>query len=138
MKLNGYNLQELLLTPEGLLVPHLNLEYSKNLSDFKPRLALQQLNNVLIESGHFIEGDIQSRAIGYDDFLIGNVDEGRAFIHIKLRLLSGRSAEIKKALSDALIQSIEINNPQALNVSIRAEIIDIDRGSYGSKNVVGE
>ncbi|QBC43846.1 5-carboxymethyl-2-hydroxymuconate Delta-isomerase [Iodobacter fluviatilis] len=118
-------------------MPHLNLEYSKNLSGFNPRLALQQLNNALIESGHYIESDIQSRAMGFDDFLIGNKDEGRAFIHIKLRLLSGRSAEIKKALSDALIQAIEIDNPQALNISIRAEIIDIDRGSYGSKNMVG-
>ncbi|MFC7420616.1 5-carboxymethyl-2-hydroxymuconate Delta-isomerase [Iodobacter arcticus] len=118
-------------------MPHLNLEYSKNLSGFNPHLALQQLNNALIESGHFIESDIQSRAIGFDDFLIGNVDEGRAFIHIKLRLLSGRSAEIKKALSDALIQAIELDNPQQLEISIRAEIIDINRESYGSKNIAG-
>jgi 5-carboxymethyl-2-hydroxymuconate isomerase len=118
-------------------MPHLNLEYSNNLGGFNPRLALQQLNNALIESGHFIESDIQSRAMGFDDYLIGNVDEGRAFIHVKLRLLSGRSAEIKKALSDTLLQAIEINTPQALNISIRAEIIDIDRESYGSKNVAG-
>ncbi|MCX7207901.1 MAG: 5-carboxymethyl-2-hydroxymuconate Delta-isomerase [Proteobacteria bacterium] len=116
-------------------MPHLNLEYSKNLSAFDPRLALQQLNNALIESGHFVEGDIQSRAIGFDDFLIGNVQEGRAFIHIKLQILSGRSAEVKKALSEALIQALKIDRPQELKLLIRSEIIDIDRPSYCMLNI---
>ncbi|NHQ87290.1 5-carboxymethyl-2-hydroxymuconate Delta-isomerase [Iodobacter sp. HSC-16F04] len=116
-------------------MPHLNIEYSKNLSTFNPRLALQQLNNALIESGHFAEGDIQSRAMGFDDFLIGNVDEGRAFIHIKLQILSGRSPEVKKALSEALLQALKTDTPQNIKLLIRTEIIDIDRPSYCMLNI---
>ncbi|MDW5417186.1 5-carboxymethyl-2-hydroxymuconate Delta-isomerase [Iodobacter sp. CM08] len=115
-------------------MPHLNLEYSNNLS-LNAQAALLQLNTALIESGHFIEDEIQSRAIGFDDFLIGNVGEGRAFIHIKLRMLSGRSAEIKKSLSDALLNAIQIDHPNQLSIQIRTEIIDIDRESYGKKDI---
>jgi 5-carboxymethyl-2-hydroxymuconate isomerase len=115
-------------------MPHLNLEYSKNLL-LNAQAALLQLNTALIESGQFLEDEIQSRATGFDDFLIGNVGEGRAFIHIKLRILSGRSAEIKKSLAAALVQAIHIDNPAQLNIQIRAEIIDIDRDSYAKRNI---
>ncbi|MEN9657292.1 MAG: hypothetical protein RL571_757 [Pseudomonadota bacterium] len=115
-------------------MPHLNLEYSKNLS-FDAQAALLQLNTALIESGQFIENEIQSRATGFDDFLIGNVGEGRAFIHIKLRILSGRSAEVKKSLAATLAQAIHIDHPAQLNIQIRTEIIDIDRDSYTKINI---
>ncbi|AZN37146.1 5-carboxymethyl-2-hydroxymuconate Delta-isomerase [Iodobacter ciconiae] len=119
-------------------MPHINIEYSNNLSTFDANLALQQLNNALIESGHFAEGDIQSRAMGFDHFQIGNVAEGRAFIHIQLRILSGRSAEVKKSLSEALLQALKIDNPQQLKILIRSEIIDIDRPSYCMMNIESE
>lgn len=117
-------------------MPHLTIEYSNNLCQFDPQNALLKLNQALIDSGHFSEADIKSRAIHFDHFLIGN-QAGRAFIHIKLCILSNRPAAIKKELATAMLAALsgQIANPDQLQIQICAEIIDIDRESY-SKEVL--
>ena len=94
------------MTIESIFSPHMSVEYTANLSGFNVPATLLPLNQALVDSGEFNEADIKSRAIRLDDFLVGLQVQGRAFMHVTLHILSGRSAEQKQALSSRLLQVI--------------------------------
>ncbi len=113
-------------------MPHLTLEYTSNLSDLDPKRILIALNHALVASGQFEEFDIKSRALPLDTFLVGTADERRAFVHAKLALLSGRSAQTKSDLSGAMLRVLRMACKGLADcpVQLCAEIIDMDRASY--------
>jgi 5-carboxymethyl-2-hydroxymuconate isomerase len=120
-------------------MPHLHLEYTANLPDLNAEVALMRLNNTLVGSGQFgAEFDIKSRAVKVEKFKVGTALAERAFVHVKLAVLSGRSAEIKKQLSDSLLAVLKdlCEWPKGVEVQLCVEILDIDRESY-SKTSVG-
>ncbi|MNL88690.1 hypothetical protein D3C87_2185580 [compost metagenome] len=53
-------------------------------------------------------------------------------MHVKLALLSGRSAQIKKQLSESLLAVVQdlCEWPSGVEVQLCVEILDIDRDSY--------
>ena len=120
-------------------MPHLHMEYTANLTQLNADLALIRLNNTLVGSGQFgAEFDIKSRAIKIEHFKVGTALGDRAFVHVKLALLSGRSAEIKKQLSQSLLAVLQelCEWPVGLEVQLCVELLDIDRESY-SKTAIG-
>ncbi len=62
----------------------------------------------------------------------------RAFVHVKLALLSGRSPQIKKQLSESLLAVLQelCEWPAGVEVQLCVELVDIDRESY-SKTAIG-
>jgi 5-carboxymethyl-2-hydroxymuconate isomerase len=115
------------------LMPHLHMEYTANLTDLNADVALMRLNNTLVGSGQFAaEFDIKSRAVKVETFKVGTALAERAFVHVKLALLSGRSAEIKKQLSESLLAVVRdlCEWPSSIEVQLCVEILDIDRDSY--------
>ena len=114
------------------LMPHLTLEYTDNLPALDARDVLLELNRTLVESGHFEEADIKSRAIKLDTFVVGTSSDRRAFVHVKLAVLSGRSPETKRALSESLLLALKTFGEPATGgeVQLCVEVLDIDRGSY--------
>lgn len=114
-------------------MPQLHLEYSANLRTLDTDKALLRLNSTLFASGQFNdEVDIKSRAVAHEVFRIGIAPQERAFVHVKLALLSGRSPEIKRQLSASLLEVLqELVPAQAgLDIQICVELLDIDRDSY--------
>ena len=114
-------------------MPHLHMEYTANLTDLNAEVALMRLNNTLVASGQFAaEFDIKSRAIRVEAFKVGTALAERAFVHVKLALLSGRSAQIKKQLSESLLAVVRdlCEWPGSIEVQLCVEILDIDRDSY--------
>ncbi|EJM69148.1 5-carboxymethyl-2-hydroxymuconate isomerase [Pseudomonas sp. GM49] len=114
-------------------MPHLHMEYTANLTDLNADVALMRLNNTLVASGQFAaEFDIKSRAVKVETFKIGTALAERAFVHVKLALLSGRSAQIKKQLSESLLEVVRelCEWPSGIEVQLCVEILDIDRDSY--------
>ena len=120
-------------------MPHLTLEYSSNLASLGVNETLQALNQALAGCGQFEEADIKSRAQAFEHCVVGIAPQGRAFAHIKLAILSGRSAEAKLALSQLLLQTLEQCLPPSpgLNVQLCAEILEIDRASYSKSVIAG-
>lgn len=118
-------------------MPHLIVEYTDNLSPINQRETLLALNQTLVNSGEFNEVDIKSRAIQCDDFLIGVQNTSRGFLHVKLHILTGRSAETKKRLSQQLLDTLaHLFKPQiGVETQLCVEVIDIDRASY-TKTVI--
>jgi 5-carboxymethyl-2-hydroxymuconate isomerase len=109
------------------------MEYTNNLPDLNAEVALIRLNNTLVASGQFAaEYDIKSRAVKVETFKVGTALGERAFVHVKLALLSGRSAEIKKQLSESLLAVVQdlCEWPTGVEVQLAVEILDIDRESY--------
>lgn len=114
-------------------MPHLHMEYTANLADLNADMALIRLNNTLVASGQFAaEYDIKSRAVKVETFKVGTALADRAFVHVKLALLSGRSPQIKKQLSDSLLAVVQelCEWPAGVEVQLAVEILDIDRESY--------
>ncbi|POA24745.1 MULTISPECIES: 5-carboxymethyl-2-hydroxymuconate Delta-isomerase [unclassified Pseudomonas] len=120
-------------------MPHLHMEYTANLPQLNADVALIRLNNALVGSGQFAaEFDIKSRAVKVETFKVGTSMGERAFVHVKLALLSGRSPQIKKQLSDSLLAVLQdlCEWPAGVEVQLCVELLDIDRDSY-TKTAIG-
>ncbi|WP_248749665.1 5-carboxymethyl-2-hydroxymuconate Delta-isomerase [Pseudomonas sp. MWU15-20650] len=120
-------------------MPHLHLEYTANLTDLAVEKTLLRLNNVLMASGQFgSEFDIKSRAVKVERFLVGTSLSPRGFIAVTLSLLSGRSPQVKKQLSESLLAALQDLGewPADLQVQLSVELLDIDRDAY-SKVAIG-
>ncbi len=119
-------------------MPHLTFEYTSNLASLDIKLCLRELNQVLVDSGQFEEIDIKSRALRFDDFFIGTNPEQRAFIHLKLSLLNGRSIEVRRDLSARLLERLhQLCDDQAmLHVQLCVEVLEIESGAYAKTALV--
>lgn len=120
-------------------MPHLTLEYTRNLSHFDATQALGALNEAMFDSGLFGEADIKSRALALDDFLVGVRDVPRGFAHVRVAMLSGRSDEERKALADALLAVLKtlVVGQTVGEVQISVETGDLHRPSYAKAVVHG-
>ncbi|MDR0278007.1 MAG: 5-carboxymethyl-2-hydroxymuconate Delta-isomerase [Paucimonas sp.] len=121
-------------------MPQLHLEYSANLRTLDTDKALLRLNSALVASGQFSdEVDIKSRAVAHEVFRVGIAPAERAFVHVKLALLSGRSPAIKRQLSADLIEVLKDLVPTQAGVDIQlcVELLDIDRDSYSKVRLPG-
>ena len=120
-------------------MPHLHLEYTANLTDLAVEKTLLRLNNVLMASGQFgSEFDIKSRALKVESFQVGTSLSPRAFIAVKLSLLSGRSPQVKKQLSESLLAALQDVGewPADMQVQLSVQLVDMGRESY-SKVAIG-
>lgn len=121
-------------------MPHLHVEYSDNLRDLDVDRLLLRLNHALVGSGQFAdELDIKSRAVALASFRVGIAPLARAFAHVKLAILSGRSAEVKRQLSASLLEVLKEAIPAraGLDVQLCVEVLDIDRDSYSKVHLPG-
>ena len=106
-------------------MPHCVIEHSDNI-DGKCIVSLVYkgaLESNLFES----EGsDIKVRALPYSLYQTGSVNI--SFIHVTLKILSGRNLEQKSALTQLVLKQLQ--SLEMTNCSISVEVADIDRASY--------
>lgn len=109
-------------------MPHCLLEYSKPDEDkFNISVLLNNLHRAVSDYGLFQPGDVKSRAIGYDNYLVGTAQNGN-FIHITVMILTGRSAETKNALSLHVWQVIHDAVPDVTSLTV--EVREMEREAY--------
>lgn len=119
-------------------MPHLHLEYTPNLPELDADKVLLRLNHVLLASGQFSnEVDIKSRAIELGVFRVGTSMAERGFVHVKLAILSGRSPEVKKQVTESLLAALHeaVQWPADVDVQLCVEILDIERDSYSKMHL---
>lgn len=116
-------------------MPHLTLEYTRNLTGFNPSKALNAINEAMFDSGLFSEPDIKSRAIGLDVFRVGVKPAMRAFIHVRIALLAGRSDEERKQLADAVLAALGsvVDRSGREEIQLSVETADLHRPSYAKE-----
>ena len=120
-------------------MPHLTLEYTCNLKHFNPADALAAINQAMFDSGLFGEADIKSRAIALDTFQIGISTTPRAFAHVRIALLAGRSSQQRKSLADAVLAAltVAVNGQIGTEIQLSVETVDLDHPSYAKAVING-
>ena len=115
-------------------MPHLIVEYSSNLEGFPAAHLLDALNATVIASGQVLnEADLKSRTVRTEQFVIGNdPTASRGGVHAELRLLAGRTPEVKRDLSDriATVLREQTPHPAGMLVQLSVDIVDMDKGAY--------
>ena len=88
-------------------MPHLTIEYSKNVED---NINVTDLVKVMHETAADIEalplGGLRTRAVSRQDYLIADGDSSNTFVNVALRIAPGRSAEIKKDAGERLFYAL--------------------------------
>ncbi|MBL4942277.1 MAG: 5-carboxymethyl-2-hydroxymuconate Delta-isomerase [Colwellia sp.] len=106
-------------------MPHCVIEHSANIDG---NALISLVHKGALESNLFeAEGsDIKVRALSYSNYQTGSVDIN--FVHVTLKILSGRNVEKKSMLSQSVLEQLKTLSMS--NCSISVEVADIDRASY--------
>ncbi|SMH62909.1 5-carboxymethyl-2-hydroxymuconate Delta-isomerase [Azospirillum agricola] len=124
-------------------MPHLTVEYTGNLGAKADIPALlRKANAVLIaQGGAFPIGGIRSRAIRLEDFCVADGTADDAFVHLTLRIGSGRSAEQKKKAGDELFAMVRDHFADLFASRFLALSLDIqefsEAGTWKHNNIHG-
>ena len=89
-------------------MPHAWIEYSANIKDEPEVQTLKEtLYRAALETGIFPIGGIRVRAQVIDDYIVGDAHPDNGFVHIVLRIGSGRDMDVKKAAADRAFAQIK-------------------------------
>jgi len=114
-------------------MPHCIVEYSE---DVAKQVSIEELVEAVhlgaLSSGLFDEYDIKTRAAVYACYRTGSTRD--SFVHVTVRLLSGRDDAQKQNLSKILLARIEPMLPSVASVGV--EICDMHRDSYHKRVLV--
>lgn len=115
-------------------MPHLTLEYSGNVPD-PPDIQgiLREIHRVLQETAGIKIANCKSRGRIADEYVVADGGSSHAFVHLDVRILEGRSVELKKELGNRLLETLREHFSSAeavLDLQTTVEIRDIERASY--------
>jgi len=122
-------------------MPHIVIEYTANLASVaRLPILLKTVNEVLIaQGGVFPTGGIRSRAIRLDDYRMADGEADDAFVHVTLKIGSGRSEAVKKQTCDALFEAIKAHFAELYATRYLALSMELsefsESGSYKHNNV---
>ncbi|MBV7255436.1 hypothetical protein KCG44_01415 [Pacificimonas sp. WHA3] len=115
------------MTALEMNMPHLIAEHSK---DVETRNAIPALFTALMKAcdinPSIDAANVKLRAQGFHSYLVAG--EIRAFLHLSLAMMGGRSDDEKAALSDALMTAAISAMPVSTEITV--EIRDTHRASY--------
>lgn len=106
-------------------MPHCVVEYSEGLD---AKAILTAVFDGALQSSLFEPGgaDIKVRAQAYQHHISGGAHAD--FIHVQLRILSGRTLMQKQQLSQSVL--LHLLQLELISCSHTIEVVDIDRASY--------
>ncbi len=115
-------------------MPTLHFEYTANLkiAEKTPQF-IREVHQLLVKR---IKTDLEtcrSLVIPYSDFIIGSGDSSAAFIQLTLKILPGRTNEVKNSLGSALYQKIRQDFGSEVNrfrTQVRVYLQDTDIDHY--------
>ncbi|GIO26531.1 5-carboxymethyl-2-hydroxymuconate Delta-isomerase [Ornithinibacillus bavariensis] len=123
-------------------MPHVTVEYTDNLRDDGDiKGLLLKINETLIAEGDaFPIGGIRSRAIELKDYVIADGTGGNddAFVHVTLKIGSGRPNEVKMAACDSLFRVLEEHFEKHFaerNIAISLELFEFMYPTYKKNNI---
>ncbi|TQV89436.1 5-carboxymethyl-2-hydroxymuconate Delta-isomerase [Aliikangiella coralliicola] len=108
-------------------MPHCIIEFATELEErINITTLIDSVHQGALLSELFEEKDIKTRAIAIDYFRTGI--EKQPFIHVTVKILSGRSAEQRAALSNSIAH--ELRKLKISQISLTIEICEIEKSSY--------
>lgn len=109
-------------------MPHITVEYTDTLSIDVPKL-LSALHHDLAERDTINIHAIKTRAIPVQYVIVGDGQEPDKMIHITLKLLPGRSDELKKTMAQGLFDAAKTRTHDD-RISVTCEVVDLHEPSY--------
>lgn len=108
-------------------MPHIIIEYPPQVvSEEQLPGILKSVHEAVVDSGLFESSHIKTRA--YPIHFYSNAGGDKPYMHTMARIKSGRNAEQKKQLSEAILAAISGQNLSVAVITV--EVIDMDRDSY--------
>lgn len=117
-------------------MPHIIIEHSSDISSDATNNFLPEIQKTiaLVKEGNFDLEACKARAISFDKYFVGSANhEKSSFFHITVKILEGRSLEIKKFLAQKIfdearkfLQDKELKERADLSV----DIVDMNRQAY--------
>ena len=121
-------------------MPHLIIEYTANIKEASniPRL-LKKANETLLQHRDIIPiGGLRSRAIELNDYCVADGSQDDAFVHVTLKMGSGRSEKDIKKVGDHLFQTIKDHYATLFDqrsLALSMEIYEFARPTYKQNNI---
>jgi 5-carboxymethyl-2-hydroxymuconate isomerase len=121
-------------------MPHFIFEYSANLEGRLDLKALcERTRDVAVRTGVFEEGGIRVRTHRTDVYAIADGDPRNAFLHLMVRIGSGRSEAVRKEAGDRIFEVLsDICAPLLAEpyFALSFEICEIDPVTTWKKNSI--
>ncbi len=112
-------------------MPHLTMEYSSNLIEKETLTTLfENCHDLLAEKLPTERRSCVSRAIECSQYHIGEGKGNSSFIHINLKVKSGRTFEVLKDTAEALLAAVRAHCARSvnqLNLKVTLEMIELDK-----------
>jgi len=108
-------------------MPHLIIEHSSDISQPLITNLQKNIQNILpLLEGDFDPDQCSCRSFYFDEYLVGKVDHKKSsFLHITIKILSGRSLEMQKKLGEKIIeQAKELFEKLLFSPTTKDEIIE--------------
>lgn len=113
-------------------MPHIIIEYPQSqISEEQLPDILKSVHEAVVDSGLFESSHIKTRA--YPIHFYSKAGGDKPYMHTMARIKSGRNAEQKKQLSEAILAAL-CKEGLAVPV-VTVEIIDMDRDSYTKHSI---
>ena len=89
-------------------MPHLIFEHSSDIKNSAIKNLQVEIQNIMasIVEGNFDPDQCKCRIIPFDEYLVGRPDQSKSsFIHITIKILSGRTLEAKQKLAQKTLDA---------------------------------
>jgi 5-carboxymethyl-2-hydroxymuconate isomerase len=114
-------------------MPHILLEYSDNI-DFQPSKDLfEKIHKILAQELPTNLSSCKSRWHAHQAFYLGDGSKMNGFVHVTIKVLSGRSDEKKSSIGQeilALLNAYFQKDKKTLHLQLSVEILDLDRNYF--------
>lgn len=117
-------------------MPHLIIEHSSNINEISVRKLEQEIQNIMhVQEGNFDADQCKCRSYSFEKYFVGRPNQSTSsFIHITLKVLSGRTVEMRKNLSQKISEftasfftDLKLTTKRC---DISVDIVEMDRDTY--------
>lgn len=122
-------------------MPKITVEYSANLTAnnlFEPRELLSAINQAMASIPAYKEGSIKSVARSNNVYVVGTKAVNRAFVDVKIEIISGRTPETKINTSVKVMAVLkeQIKKMPGLETQLSVDIADMDSTTFLKEDVI--
>ena len=118
-------------------MPHLQLEYTKNIQTIINPVLFEQLFSILNKLADISIDNCKSRSIQINDYQIGSGNNKIGFVHLEIKILEGRKKEIRNQIgreSMEIMRSYFKEDTTQCNIQYSIEIIEMKKEDYFTSN----
>jgi 5-carboxymethyl-2-hydroxymuconate isomerase len=115
-------------------MPQLVLEYSSNIEQrIEASVLLGEIASIVSAAGGIPVEHFKSRLIRREEYLVGDSEGRKAFVHLEAGIFSGRTPDVKRRIGEDCLEYLEeYFSPSAgeLSLQVTVEIREMDKEAY--------